>query len=98
MYVFTADHDGTVFEWKEPTAWASERLYPFGEEYDDNNVLDERENWWDIYSCKPVRLNGKFGAPFFTQRYTTVYVRIFLHSSFSTQQNVSHGTCQAILI
>ena len=66
-----------AYDWTEPAAWQSERLYqPWGEEAGDNNILDERTDWWEMYMCTNVKLNGLVGAPFFNNRYYSVHVSL----------------------
>lgn len=74
FYPFAADSSSYVFAWEAPSAWDSERLYPWGEQAEDKNMLNERKHWWDMYSCTDVRLNGRVGAPFFNQRYYSINV------------------------
>ena len=66
-----------AYDWTEPAAWQSDRLYqPWGEEAGDNNILDERTDWWEMYMCTNVKLNGLVGAPFFNNRYYSVHVSL----------------------
>lgn len=65
-----------AYEWLEPEAWSSDRLYTWGEEAGDTNLLDERDVWWEMYMCTNVKLNGRVGAPFFNNRYYSVHVRL----------------------
>jgi len=61
--------------WKEPVAWSSERLYSWGPQNGDVDLMKAPELWSKYYKCEKVSLNGKAGALFFDERYYKIYVR-----------------------
>ena len=65
----------TEFKWQRPAALDSERLYPYGSEHGDENLLDSW-SWFQWYQCEKLKLNGKVGAPYHNDRYYYIYVSV----------------------
>ena len=63
------------YSWSEPSAWSSDKLYNWGDNQGDTNLLSDGTDWVDkYYRCQSIRLNGKAGAQFYNARYYNLYV------------------------
>jgi len=79
FYIIKKSEIGASNEpWSEPTAWSSSRLYPWGAEHGDTDLMDEPESWWKYDRCTSLSLNGKAGALFFDQRHYKIHVSSYL--------------------
>ncbi|XP_067928026.1 uncharacterized protein [Watersipora subatra] len=64
----------TPWTWNKPTAWDSDRLYPFGDEAGDWDVMMNMDDWETYWMCDKVDLNGRVGAQYYDNRYYKIYV------------------------
>ncbi|XP_067927983.1 serine-rich adhesin for platelets-like [Watersipora subatra] len=62
------------YSWTTPKAWNSARLYPWGSEQGDVDILDAAEHWTKYSKCHSVSLNGKAGSVFFTKRHYAINI------------------------
>lgn len=65
--------------WTAPTAWNSTRLYSWGKDQGDVNILDiyDEKNWRKYWTCRDVPINGQAGAIFLNERFHTIYVSFY---------------------
>ncbi|KAF6022442.1 hypothetical protein EB796_019247 [Bugula neritina] len=66
--------DETGYIWEEPAAWSSDRLYPWGPDHGDTDLMHEPETWQKYDKCKRLPLNGKAGALFFDKRHYNLHI------------------------
>ena len=76
-----------------PTAWESERLYPWGEEQGDEDALQQAEDWTKYYKCHSVPINGKVGVVFFDDRYYNAYVSTKAKLELTCYYDLNRTTC-----
>ena len=77
------------YSWSEPSAWSSDRLYNWGDNQGDSNLLSDETDWVDkYYRCQSIRLNGKAGAQFYNARYYTVYVSKWVLFCYNMEESL----------
>ena len=81
-----------------PISWSSERLYPWGEVQEDEDILaiQPDESWEKYDRCYSIPIHGKIGVVFFDDRYYHAYVsvttmRLYLITTLR-KENIVIGT------